>query len=489
MKTIKNKRKTILKKEKKERKTKKRIGKKRGGNPKIKARLSRLLNNPEKRMKNMIYSVCKDRSDRCIALGPHYNQIIYNFFDKFSDFSMVNTLGTKVISKGSNGFIWYLPFVKESYEVGTILKCSNSDLHDNLYYEYYVGKHFINKYINTFPCFIETYETYKLKPITWNRLSTLTKNIPLNSTNIEKYTGGFEDSCTNSRYLSVLIQYFPSDSLISFKMLCHSYYNNVKYELRNICYQVIFVLCALKDSYTHYDLHWENVYLYRPYEEGKYIEMNYHLNNGKIISFPSEYIVKIIDYGRNYFNNGETNTKQILETQICPNPKCQPDCGFKAGYTTIQGNVFDPTIVFYNILPNIPNQSVDLRFMTYLNNYFRIITGFNVTYTNTYGTPELLESGLPDKQINNIYDAKLFLEENVELNTYYRKNIGKKYNEKWEKVAIINVYEDGREYEYIQLPSREDRKLPTREDRKLPSRKDRTEIEKTDNITNCSING
>ena len=455
MKTIKNKRKTILKKEKKERKTKKCIGKKRGGNPEIKAQLTTLLDKPEQRIKNMIYSVCKDRSDRCIALGPHYNQIIYNFFDKFSDFSMVNTLKTKEINKGENGFIWYLPFVKERYEVGTILKCSQNNSNDNLYYEYYVGKHFINKYINTFPCFIETYETYKLKPIKWNQLNSLKKNIPLNSTNIEKYTGGFEDSCTNSRYLSLLIQYFPRDDFYSLKTMYNKYnYKNIKYELRNICYQVIFVLCVLRDTYTHYDLHWENIYLYLPYEEGKYIEMNYHLNNGKIISFPSEYIVKIIDYGRNYFNNGETNTKRILETQICPNPKCQPDCGYNAGYSTIQGNEFNPDTDFYNIFPNIPNQSIDLRFMTYLHKYFTDITGFTITYTGDYGTPELLESGLPDKQINNIYDAKLFLEENVELNNYYQENIGKKYNEEWEKVAIINVYEDGREYEYIQLPDK-----------------------------------
>jgi hypothetical protein len=92
--------------------------------------------------------------------------------------------------------------------------------------------------------------------------------------------------------------------------------------------------------------------------------------------------------------------------------------------------------------------------MTYLHKYFTDITGFTITYTGDYGTPELLESGLPDKQINNIYDAKLFLEENVELNNYYQENIGKKYNEEWEKVAIINVYEDGREYEYIQLPDK-----------------------------------
>jgi hypothetical protein len=453
MRTIKNKRKTILKKQKK---SKKRIVKKRGGNPEIKAQLTTLLDNPSQRIKNMIYSVCKNRSDRCIALGPHYNKIIYNFFNAFSDFSMVKTRDTEEINKGANGFIWYLPFVKESYEVGTILKCSQSNINDNLYYEYYVGKHFINKYINVFPCFLETYETYKLKPIKWNQLNSLKRNIQLTSQTIEKYIGGFEDSCVNSKYLSILMQYFPSYSFTSLETKFKNNYDNIKYELRNICYQVIFVLCVLRDNYTHYDLHWGNVFLYKPYSYGerKYIEMNYHLNNGKIISFPSEYIVKIIDYGRNYFNNGETNTKQILETQICNNPKCSPDCGYENGYEVIQGNLFDPDTDFYNIFSNIPNQSIDLRFMTYLHNYFREITGFNITYTGDYGTPELLETGLPDKQINNIYDAKLFLEENAELNTYYQENIVKKYNERWEKVAIINVYEDGREYEYIQLPDK-----------------------------------
>jgi hypothetical protein len=43
--------------------------------------------------------------------------------------------------------------------------------------------------------------------------------------------------------------------------------------------------------------------------------MRYH-RNGKIFKFKSEYIVKIIDYGRNYFNNGTTNTKEIIEIVI-----------------------------------------------------------------------------------------------------------------------------------------------------------------------------
>ena len=32
---------------------------------------------------------------------------------------------------------------------------------DNLFYEYFVGKYFINNFINRFPCFLETYELFQ----------------------------------------------------------------------------------------------------------------------------------------------------------------------------------------------------------------------------------------------------------------------------------------------------------------------------------------
>jgi hypothetical protein len=67
-------------------------------------------------------------------------------------------------------------------------------------------------------------------------------------------------------------------------------------------------LTVLGKTYTHYDLHEENVLVYKPFKGEKYIDMIYHTKDG-IFSYSTEYVAKLIDYGRNYFNsNASMNT-------------------------------------------------------------------------------------------------------------------------------------------------------------------------------------
>jgi hypothetical protein len=405
------------------------------------------------RIADVLKSVCKDSKDNCIALGT-YDTMIYTFFNNFSDLSLIDTPNTKRIGNPSiNGFIWSLPFKKQDYTAYAILKCSMADSADNLYYEYFVGKNFINRYIKKFPCFVETYDSYKLSSDKWEKLSKQKTNISFNDGGLTKYTGGFKKSCNHSKRLSVLIQHFDSNRFESLHYVTegHNIYN-VQYEIPFMCYQIMFVLSTLGNTYTHYDLHAKNVFCYKPYNGNKYIEMNYHLRDGTIVSFPTEYIMKIIDYGRNYFNNGTTNTNTILTTKICINPKCQPVCGEDQGYSIIQGHAHDPTVEFYDTYPNKPNQSHDLRFINEcLFEYFKQSWNIIINYNEPFGTPEKLESGLTEnpKKINNIHDVKTFVEsKSVNLN---KKLLLNKYDATWKKMAIMNIYQDGRDYEFITL--------------------------------------
>jgi hypothetical protein len=227
---------------------------------------------------------------------------------------------------------------------------------------------------------------------------------------------------------------------------------------------VYFPLTILKDVYTHYDLHANNVFLYKPYEGNKYIQMRYHLLSGRIIEFPSEYIVKIIDYGRNYFDNGITNTKKILNDYVCNNARCKPNCGENVGYSIIQGDEYYPNIDFHWIFPNKKNISHDLRFALLFYSFFKNNNAFNEFY---YGNKLILSSsrnigrlfngnGTPEKlggdyeTIYNIVNLRDFLETQIE--TYDERNMIKKYDDTWQKKAIMDIYEDKRPYTFVVLP-------------------------------------
>jgi hypothetical protein len=410
-----------------------------------KMNLGNLLQNPDQRISKVLQSVCKN-PDNCIALGT-YDNMIYSFFNTFTDFSLIDTPKTKRIGTPSaNGFIWSLPFTKEGYTAYAVLKCSAAEESDNLYYEYFVGKNYINKYTKKFPCFVETYDSYNLSELKWSELYKKKSNASFAS-GITKNTNGFEKSCTNSKLLSVLIQHFESNSFTSLRDIYANDFKNIQYEMNWMFYQVIFALSTLGSKYTHYDLHANNVFCYKPYAGKNYIQMNYHSLDGSIVSFPSEYIMKIIDYGRNYFDNGQTNTEQILKTKICNSRLCSPDCGENYGYSIIKGNINEPSLDFYDIFPNIPNQSMDLRFLHSFKNFISQITGYKVTFLTTYGTPENLTRGIPNRKINNIHDAKYVFEH---LDPAWKIKIDKKYDSTWTKAAVMNIYQDGRDYEFIQ---------------------------------------
>jgi hypothetical protein len=180
--------------------------------------------------------------------------------------------------------------------------------------------------------------------------------------------------------------------------------------------------------------------------------MTYHRLNGKSYTFKTEYITKIIDYGRNYFNNGKTNTAKIIK-KICYFDECEPDCGEEFGYNNIKGvsNGED----FYWINPIEPNVSHDLRAVQpYSDTLTDQPTVHSFVYAHKYGTPQskgyINMSTAKKFVITNIFNLRDALESIMEGFNSFKNN--KKYDNTWKVAATMNIYEDGRDYEFVVLP-------------------------------------
>jgi hypothetical protein len=426
---------------------------------KIKKLLSANIQNRSKNLGKMLKVTCKN-PDNCIALG-YYGDDIKRYFDNFENLDLINNNSLKRIGIASvNGFVIEVPFKKHDYTAYTALKCSADKDADNLLYEYYVGKYFINKYAKIYPCFVETYDLYEFKSKTFYELIKKTaRSNDFSKINFKEYIQKvnieedeslediFDYSCLKNKLLCVLIQHF--DKFYSF----HNAYNNnsmkINYDLYNIMYQVYFCLAMLGDNYTHYDLHANNVFLYKPFDGNKCILMKYH-HNKKVFEFKSEFIVKIIDYGRNYFNNEKTNTKEIIE-KICTQKHCKPNCGEDIGYRFIQGNIMDSNSNFHWINPLVSNVSHDLRFANYIQTEILESTEIplieKVYYEEEFGTPE--NTNGDETNIKNIFNLLDALESGI--NNFNIKKNHKKYAD-WTVAATMDVYDNGREYTFDVLP-------------------------------------
>jgi hypothetical protein len=402
------------------------------------------------RIPTMLKSMCAN-SDTCMALGK-YHDVIVKYFNNFKDLQFIKSSGVKKIGEDSNnGFVLEVPFEKNGFTAYTVLKCSRTANADNLMYEYIVGKDFINPLVNIYPCFVETFGLYNFNSAdAWeigkdfvNGASTpldianLVHKMPDNQTNLA-------DSCQLNKRLCVLIQHF--DDFMAVGTACQK--QLLTSDIYNVLYQVYFVLAQLTDVYTHYDLHAYNVCIYKPFQGNQYIQMNYHTANGQVISFPSEFIVKIIDYGRNHFKTAATNTHDLINTQVCQSNQCDPNCGAAVGYNVIQGTLDDPN-GFHYVDPPFINHSHDLRFAVSVASNFNKIA-YNIKYDGAYGTPDMPNSGCNTKDciINTVSDMCGFLENCI---PFYNVNYTVKKYELWTQKAVMHVYSDGRPYTFASL--------------------------------------
>jgi hypothetical protein len=101
--------------------------------------------------------------------------------------------------------------------------------------------------------------------------------------------------------------------------------------------QIYIPLCLLRNVFCHNDLHLNNILIYKL--DNNYIEFVYHLEDGREVKFKTSYIVKIIDYGRCYFNDVEHNmNSDIFLSNVCEEKECNKGnnyknkCGYHKGY-------------------------------------------------------------------------------------------------------------------------------------------------------------
>ena len=376
--------------------------------------------NVQKRRALFLKSVCSD-SGVCIAFGQETKKI-NDYFGGFIHFHHVT--GIKQIGKpSSNGFVLEIQYTKDNYNAHTILKNSIDQFSDNLAYEYFVGQ-YINKKSKFFPCFVETYGLFLRKN---TKIINLQNELSLISNKNESEI--YQISCKDSKKLSLLIQHISNANSIQDKIQ-NPYFN--ENDLLYVLYQIYMPLMCLQNEFTHYDLHSENVLLYEPVIS-KYIQYHYFVD-GIEIKFKSRYIAKIIDYGRCYFYDTDTNNSKVIHHKICREAVCDPRCGDNYGYEWLQGAPL--TEKNYYTDSSQLNVSNDLRLLEYIKiNNLKTIPDFLNTYlekvqygvgiykksNKLYGTEPNINSGIPNT-INNIQDAYWMLETLVNNPTTRKQN-------------------------------------------------------------------
>uniref|UniRef100_A0A6C0HTG7 Protein kinase domain-containing protein n=1 Tax=viral metagenome TaxID=1070528 RepID=A0A6C0HTG7_9ZZZZ len=359
------------------------------------------LPNKQTRKNNFsnITTICPD-TNICFAFGIE-SKSITQYFDDFDDFDLVVEPIVKIGVHSQNGFLQELEFNKNNYRAYAVLKSSVRSKADNLYYEYLIGQK-LNLYHKFIPSLIETFNIYQYQnKIAWEysknnsmlndyQMEFLFKNLK-NITDLDDPSLILK-SCERSKYLAIMIQLIKPAINIK-RLLNDSYFND--YLLLPIIFQIYTSLYSLRKMFTHYDLHYENIILYSP-KPNTYIHYHYHVGN-TVVSFKSPYMVKIIDYGRSYFDVGN------IYDQICQ--LCE-ECGVSVGYQWLSGKENDPNS--YYITPRFLNNSADLRFLYDVKRKVKfpnihLSKMLNIRYSTRYGTPEDLTS-VPN-EIRNITDA------------------------------------------------------------------------------------
>ena len=432
---------------------------------------------PEARAK-FLNTICSD-SGVCISFGKKTN-MIKKHFNGFVDFSYLTNM-KRIGAESANGFVIEFTYSRERYEANAILKSAMAINSDNLFYEYLVGQ-YVNKLNLLYPCFLETYGWYKYESFdSWNDFKDLRRFhgayrrnyiIPQSDTITDK---SFETSCKESNYLSVLIQHVKEAKTLNSMLDYRDFIDN---QLLYVLYQIYMPLAMAADTFTHYDLHCDNVLLYEPVK-GKYIEYHYHIDSDTEITFKCCYIAKIIDYGRSYFvdndnQNKSTNSSLNIYKKICKAKGCNTknsDCGYIYGYATLEPESSPGS--FYFISSTQRNISHDLRLLFSIRNryiykikekrLYNIIK--NVQYglkdTNNdkdvfsnasdrrKGTIENIDSGLRSNKINNVIDAYTALSSVVSADDAKQSN--DTYFENKQKLGDLHIYTDGTPMEYIEF--------------------------------------
>jgi hypothetical protein len=368
----------------------------------------------DKRIVKYLNTLCSD-SGECLAFGRESFEI-RNIFDDFIDFRHLKKV-QKIGQPSSNGFVLNLHYETMNYKANALLKSSKKTTSDNLFYEYLAGILFINRVNKIFPCFTETYhlfrhnstdtkEKIKDNAMRLNEYSTVIKLNDCDETLVKNVGKCIDDSCKNGENYAILVQYINNPISINSFMKEHENDELFEQQMLGILYQIYYPLSYLKDDFTHYDLHTDNVLLYK-LPIGKFICIQYrNMYTGIVTNLNTNYIAKIIDYGRCFFGDfGDNNllsSKNILKTA-----KKSIVCN-EEGINSVGFNFRDKkhTAENHYISCLMKNNSHDLRLASIVVKQSRkmkkLFGSDRIVYTGNYGTPE--DNSYDEYHIRNLDD-------------------------------------------------------------------------------------
>jgi len=352
----------------------------------------------------------------------------------FGNLANYSREGSVLGGKSGHGFIRKFIYTSKYHTVDVVMKSALDKFSDSLVYEYLVGQ-CINHFAQFYPCFSRTYQicAYNTKK-DFNKLKDATDKFVLpkgldqmlgvvDSGNIDNL---IKTGCSNKQLICIMTQYFNFEG--SLKSCISNGINACT--LLTILYLVYSCLASLSRQLTHYDLHDENIQLTKIPNNG-YTLIRMHLKNGSVVSFKTDYIPTIIDYGRCYVNCSAVNSTEIAK-RVCfydnKNPNkdervCKKKCGNESGYELPNFNkktqTFDPHQ--YADFTDISRSNIStdlrvlnsLRFTFYGNNLLgNSYSGTKLTQmfkdlplpSSTYVLPENLDMDL--NRIRNIITAK-----------------------------------------------------------------------------------
>ena len=374
-------------------------------------------------------------SNMCIGIGKE-TSLINKVFGNFKNFDLAYGVVKKLGKNSVNGFIYKISYVNHGYTALGILKSTQSKDRDNLMYEYNVGL-FINTICKRFTCFLETYSIFEYKSLPNYREFLLNSSISSKKlkSHLKKINLDYSLGCKDANLISILIQYVEGITLGDLIMLNINDIKFINYEVLCILFQVYYSLSKLRNNFTHYDLHDNNVIVYEPVK-GAVIRYKYYTDAG-YVTFQSRYVAKIIDYGRCYFNNGlPGGSSDDVFRLICGNPACDdPEYGNHCASSL--GIRLDLTKS--NINPSKRNMSADLRLIYIVLNELNDTNGYRLNedfhtmrnslvfdrlnYFGRWSTAEITSEGLPSSgKINNVTDASLSLGNYITKNAHSYEN-------------------------------------------------------------------
>jgi hypothetical protein len=408
-----------------------------------------------KRKAEFLNAVCSD-SGVCIAFGKERKKI-FDFFKGFTQFDYLS--GIKAIGAVSlNGFIKELEYTHQGYKAHAVLKSSRGKNSDNLMYEYFTGLS-INNMATQLPCFVETYGHYEYKTNRdreiFQREKSGLKDLSQMLTMHKPGEFDYSRSCENSINQCILIQHIKGAQSIGDKLVRGvPDYDFVMNDLLYVLYQIYICLSWKRGIFTHYDLHPDNVILYKPVE-GKYIQFHYHLSDTVVLSFKSQYIAKTIDYGRSFVNLSGSPNSETYYTKLCNADKCKvfPEkCGNRSGYVWLGDKSL--TDDNYYISSRLNNQSHDLRLLKDLWLYLpwydepfvsntrirKVLTNIlgRVIYASKNGTPPVTGKQNINGKIEDIADAEFHIRHAMAYADQRKANDD--YYSGMEKLGDMHVY-------------------------------------------------